>query len=312
MNRNRFLTLVLAALLGVALLTTWGADSAEAAQAPYQTRLAVGDYAETTPRSAVRVREQPGRFGARLGKVPAGGIVTILDGPDPNYYNNMVWWYVEYAPANLRGWMSEGTTRYRLLHPTDRGTGGADPAPAAGLQIGDLAYVMEAPDNVVRRTPGLNDRTNRVIGGFPPGTVLEIEAGPEYVDGVWWWLAYSHNEQVRGWTAEGQNGELFLAPHYGITRCGNSARTRLADRGRAYVLSNGTGANYLRGYSDIDAAIIGRIPPSATMTIVDGPVCDENTGIVWWEVIPDANPRLRGWTAESDAFDYYLAPLTLY
>jgi hypothetical protein len=311
MSRKLSITILLAALLGVALFTSWGVDSAEAAQAPYQTQLAVGEYAKVTPRTAVRVREAPSRFGAQLGRVPAGSVITILSGPNPSYHNNMIWWYVEYAPANLRGWMSEGTASYRLLLPTDLGTGNADPTPepSAGLQIGTLAYVIDEPDNIVRRNP---DMDSRIVGRFPAGTTLEILDGPEYANGMWWWLAYSHNEGVRGWTPEGQNGESFLAPYYGVAWCANSARTRLVNGDRAYVLNNGTGANNLRKDYRTNAGVFGQIQPGESMTIVDGPHCDALNSIVWWEVVPDAKPWLRGWTAESENFNYYLAPFSLY
>jgi hypothetical protein len=169
--------------------------------------------------------------------------------------------------------------------------------------------VIEKPDNIVRHNP---DMVSRIVGRLPAGTVLEILAGPEYANGMWWWLAYSHNEGVRGWTPEGQNGKLFLAPYYGVTWCANSLRTRLVNGDRAYVLRNGTGANNLRRDHSTDAVVFGRINPGQSMTIVDGPECDAVNGIVWWKVSPDTKPWLSGWTAESEDDNYYLAPLKLY
>lgn len=304
MLRKLSITILLATLMGVALFTNWGVDSAEATQVPYRTRLAVGEYAQVLPPEASNVRTATGRW---LGSVPAGGVVYILDGP--NYRDNMIWWYIDYSETGLQGWMSEGGRWSYFMAPWDGGIGGNDSPPPSttGLAIGDLAYVIAPPDNVVRETASMD---GRIIGRFPAGTILEIQDGPRYADNMVWWKAYSRSQNVSGWTPEGQNGTDYLAHVIGVHRCANSIRSILVDQERAYVLTNTSLANRLRGYPSTRVNTIGQMQPGETMTIVDGPYC--NQGIVWWEVIPDSNPRLRGWTAESEGYDYYLAPLKLY
>ncbi|MCO5194744.1 MAG: SH3 domain-containing protein [Anaerolineae bacterium] len=305
MLRKLTVTFVFAALMIAALFTTWGITAVDAAQAPYQTRLAVGEYAQVIPPDPSNVRTSAGRW---LGSVPARGVVYILDGP--LYRSNMIWWYIDYPETGLQGWMSEGGRRGYYMAPWDGGIGGSDtPTSTTGLAVGDLAYVIEPPDNIVRRNPGLN---SAVIGRFPAGAVLDIVGGPRTADGIIWWKVYSRSQNLSGWTAEGLNGTDYLAHIIGVPRCANSLRSILDGQDRAYVMTTTPDANLLRGYPDTSARIIGRMQPGETMTIVDGPFCDVNENIVWWEVVPDSNPRLHGWTAESEDFEYYLAPLTLY
>jgi hypothetical protein len=313
MSRKLSMTVLLAALLGVALFASWGVDSAEAALAPYATRLAVGEYAQVLPPDVSYVRSDTGR---RLGSVPEGGIVYILDGP--NYHGNMIWWYIDYPETGLQGWMSEGRGRAYYMAPWDSGIGGGDTPPVSttGLSVGDLAFVITSPDNIVRRKAGLGER---IIGRFPAGNVLEIQDGPRYANGMVWWKAYSRSQNVSGWTPEGQNGTAFLAHVIGVTQCANSARSILAGHDRAYVLTNTEDANQLRNLPSTrekflgkPVEVIGQIQPGETMTVIGGPYCDADSSIIWWKVSPDANPRLRGWTAESEDYNYYLAPLNLY
>ncbi|MCO5190894.1 MAG: hypothetical protein M9918_22250 [Anaerolineae bacterium] len=304
MLRKLTVTFVFAALMIAALFTTWGITAVDAAQAPYQTRLAVGEYAQVIPPDPSNVRTSAGRW---LGSVPARGVVYILDGP--LYRSNMIWWYIDYPETGLQGWMSEGGRRGYYMAPWDGGIGGSDsPTSTTGLTIGDLAYVIEPPDNIVRRNPGLN---SAVIGRFPAGAVLDIVGGPRTADGMIWWLAYSRSENVRGWTPEGQNGVDFLAKYIGVVTCSDTPRSVLINTDRAYVRTNTDQSNMLRDKPDTrNGRIIGRMSPGATMTLISGPYCID--GIIWWEVSPDAMPRLRGYTAESANFDTYLAPLTLY
>ncbi|MEP7292568.1 MAG: SH3 domain-containing protein, partial [Chloroflexota bacterium] len=81
---------------------------------------------------------------------------------------------------------------------------------------------------------------------------------------------------------------------------------RLNAGGLARIGVNGT-ANRLRELPNVNARQIGLIQPGSTITVLDGPSCEETSHIIWWRV--DDNGTV-GWTAEGVLpGDYFLAPL---
>ena len=66
----------------------------------------VNQLGRVTPGVANLLRKEPGIFyGNRLlGKIPPGGIFTVVEGP--NCANGIRWWHVHYM--NLTGWTAEG------------------------------------------------------------------------------------------------------------------------------------------------------------------------------------------------------------
>ena len=64
--------------------------------------------------------------------------------------------------------------------------------------------------------------------------------------------------------------------------------------------------NRLRSEPSVNGALVTEMPSNTLFTIVGGPNCDAEEGIVWWQVDYDGT---RGWTAESQAGEYYLEPL---
>ncbi len=63
--------------------------------------------------------------------------------------------------------------------------------------------------------------------------------------------------------------------------------------------------NRMRAAPSLDAEQLGLIAPGTTVEVLDGPVCEAASQIVWWQV-RDAN--LVGYTAESSESDYFLDP----
>lgn len=81
---------------------------------------------------------------------------------------------------------------------------------------------------------------------------------------------------------------------------------RLNVGGQGRIGLEGT-ANRLRLQPNINSEQNGSILPGSTVTILDGPSCDEASGIIWWRV--DYNGTI-GWTAEGVLPDnYFLAPV---
>jgi hypothetical protein len=86
-------------------------------QCPYAlpTRLTVGGQAQVSsyPYFPNVVRQNPSKYAHRLGWIPVGGVVYVLEGPQ--CANNMAWWKVQYG--NLIGWTSEGANGNYWLQP---------------------------------------------------------------------------------------------------------------------------------------------------------------------------------------------------
>ncbi|MCB0189212.1 MAG: SH3 domain-containing protein, partial [Caldilineaceae bacterium] len=81
---------------------------------------------------------------------------------------------------------------------------------ATRLRAGMRAYVALVPPvaNRVRENPA---RSARVTGSLDPGVAMTILDGPRCADSWFWWYVQADNN-VRGWTSEGQAGEYWLVP----------------------------------------------------------------------------------------------------
>jgi len=82
---------------------------------------------------------------------------------------------------------------------------------------------------------------------------------------------------------------------------------RLVVGGYARIGAEGQ-PNRMRSAPSIDAEQIGLISPGTTVEVLDGPVCEAISQIVWWQV-RDGN--LVGYTAEGLSADYFLEPIEL-
>lgn len=70
----------------------------------------------------------------------------------------------------------------------------------------------------------------------------------------------------------------------------------------------GTGGtpNRLRDQPSVNGTQIGLIQPGTTVEVIDGPVCEESSHIIWWRV---DDHGAQGWTAEGQLPDnYFLSP----
>lgn len=84
-------------------------------------------------------------------------------------------------------------------------------APQQRLEIGSQAYVCTSGDNVIMRTDA--DRGADAMHRYPPGTVLDVVAGPACADGWSWWQVRDEDGLV-GWMSEGgsSTNPYFLCP----------------------------------------------------------------------------------------------------
>ncbi|MBN1200723.1 MAG: PASTA domain-containing protein [Anaerolineae bacterium] len=88
-----------------------------------------------------------------------------------------------------------------------------------------------------------------------------------------------------------------------LTGCDRVLPPQLTVGGRAYVADRTP--NNVRNAPG-GAEVLGQIPPGMPFTVLEGPVCDPDAGIVWWKVYYDG---LEGWTAESVGSEYYVLPV---
>ncbi|MBX3086122.1 MAG: protein kinase [Anaerolineae bacterium] len=183
------------------------------------------------------------------------------------------------------------------------------------LAVGMIARVTPGDPNRVRSTP---DFGGQILGQIPGGQSFTVVAGPMCNNDTAWWKV-NYNGLV-GWTSEGQDFTYYLEP-LGTTsqpieptltadQCYEVLPSRLVVGGIGRVLP-GFGDNALktlpaRHQSNPNSRDILGIPPGATFTILDGPVCDVE-GFVWWRVRYSGKV---GWTPEGSPMDgYWLEPV---
>jgi WD40 repeat protein len=80
-------------------------------------QLVIGEMAQVSEGQSNNVRENPSRDATRLGVIPSGGILEVLEGP--TCADGLRWWRVHYE--NLIGWTVEGSDgEYWLLPMTEQ------------------------------------------------------------------------------------------------------------------------------------------------------------------------------------------------
>ncbi len=77
------------------------------------TRLNVGGSARVTAGPPNTLRQSPGKAGAKIGEIPAGGVFAVIGGPQ--CVDNIQWWQVTYNA--LTGWTGEGQASAYWLEP---------------------------------------------------------------------------------------------------------------------------------------------------------------------------------------------------
>ena len=119
------------------------------------------------------------------------------------------------APRNSRAALFWGPRAWRLWRPRDPVTLTATPPDAitcegfvpSRLKILDYGFVLTRTANNLRAAPALS---GAVVGQIPAGAEFYVWQGPVCADGyAWWQVEY---DDLRGWTAEGQGKEYWLAP----------------------------------------------------------------------------------------------------
>lgn len=160
------------------------------------------------PAISNRLRAQPGTSGAIIGRIPSGGVFTVLDAA-PQCVNGMNWWLVNYN--GVVGWTAEGNggSSY-YLEPLGYVPPSCGPAPR--MWAGGYGMVTPGLPNALRSAAGTGS-TSVVIGWIPASATFYVVSGPSCAtDGRYWW--YVNYNGVFGWTAEGEGSTYWTQPIY--------------------------------------------------------------------------------------------------
>lgn len=274
------------------------------------TRLSAGYQARVTtwPNLPNRLRSGAGYHQSIIGRIPAGGVFHVIEGP--RCVNNLNWWRVNYN--GVVGWTAEGNGYNSYwVEPLS-----VPPPPQPvcvlpnRLSIGSQGRVTPGLPNVVRTAPGTmaTGANSQVIGRIRAGGIFDVLNGPQCgTDGRWWW--YVNYRGLIGWTAEGEGyNNYWLEPiHYTPPpqhpQCPGSLPSRLTVGHIGAVTTWPDLPNTVRSQPWLQSSRVGQIPVGGVFQILSGPYC--NNGSAWWQV---SYQGLVGWTIESGNGNYWLEP----
>jgi hypothetical protein len=180
-------------------------------------RLVIGDRAQVTPGDANNVRTRPGTNNPRIGSIPGGGELVVLDGPV--CADGYVWWRVDFE--GLVGWTAEGGTNY-FIRPlgrqsstsiTRRQTTAAyqmfDNGYMIWLAYNDQIYVLLEGGQYQVFPDNLDENLrNETIGIQPPPLRFEPRSGFGIV-----WRAEDSLREAIGWALHLETGYTATATY---------------------------------------------------------------------------------------------------
>ncbi|MYD11093.1 MAG: SH3 domain-containing protein [Chloroflexi bacterium] len=187
------------------------AVSRPAPECKLEPQLQPGDRAIRSGRSYSNLRAEAGISGERVGRIEAGAVVDVIEGPvDADGYN---WYRVTGAGDELEGWVAEAPARsfncayYFVGFDGELPPAAPDPIPdrqacdlAEPLAVGGWALIAGKTNINYRAEAGLAGARS---GTLAPGTVLELLDGPEDADGYEWWQVRNVVAGIEGWLAQG-------------------------------------------------------------------------------------------------------------
>lgn len=174
--------------------------------------LAPGKSARVTASGGINMRDIASANGKLVTRVAPNAVVVIKDGPkDAEGYT---WWQIDDGIGNV-GWVAGGTKDDPWLS-VERGSSGGSPAASGGgklvdraVRLGDRVQVTTQEGKLLSVRDGAGTGGTLVARALP-GTQFTVRSGPVRQDGYLWWEL--EGEQVKGWAAEGEEGDRWLTP----------------------------------------------------------------------------------------------------
>ena len=170
--------------------------------------LAPGKSARVSASGGVNMRDKPNSAAKLLGRLGPDITVSIKDGP--TNADGFTWWLVDDGSGNV-GWVAAGTKDDPWLAP-EKGSAavaGGGKLVNRAVRLGDRVQVttQEGKMLTLREVAGTSSApTARAL----TGTQFTVRSGPVRQDGYLWWEL--EGEQVKGWGAEGEEGDRWLTP----------------------------------------------------------------------------------------------------
>jgi murein DD-endopeptidase MepM/ murein hydrolase activator NlpD len=245
-----------------------------------------------------------------LYEIPAGAVVTILDGPQP--VDDLTWWNVRFTSQfdnRFDGWVAATKASGEPLL-----IAGATPVvppkpitpPTTGkFQPGQRVYASTFLN--LRRTPGYVDKTaDDVVVEAPFGAAMTILGGPTKADDLTWWqVRYVDRagQTFDGWAAEvsPKGVDYLVTTQPALPIPTGPVPTKTFTAGNVVVNAYTDPLNVRRspGYmgKDNNSDIIAKLPRNAPVVISEGPRSVDN--LTWWRIAGAAEgAALDGWVAE--------------
>lgn len=185
-------------------------------------------------------------------------------------------------------------------------------APPSRFSIGMRGAVLPVKPGESAIPVRVRDQAGRrglIILQMQTGAQFAVIDGPKCADGFTWWQITT-DDQVTGWTAEGNKENYFVDPIMAAkVDCPNAPLTRFAVGATGLVrpAKIGTTPNSarVRDAASTSGKLLSYVPENTPFTVTGGPVCAD--GYVWWEIKVSA--ALKGWTAEGDHKNYFIIPI---
>ncbi|MGC8780139.1 MAG: SH3 domain-containing protein [Anaerolineae bacterium] len=175
---------------------------------PTPAGLAPGKSARVTASGGVNMRDKPSSSAKLLGRLAPNTVVSVKEGPTDA--EGFTWWLVDDGAGHV-GWVAAGTADDPWLS-VEKGSGaavGGGKLVNRPVRLGDRVQVttQEGKMLTIREAAGV---TSPPVARVLPGTQLTVRGGPVRQDGYLWWQV--EGEQVKGWAAEGEEGDRWLTP----------------------------------------------------------------------------------------------------
>ncbi len=172
-----------------------------------------------------------------LGKVARNTLCRILGGPQD--VSNLMWWQVtttSLTKERIWGWISLTNADGALQLAEDPLPVQIAPVPARepttrerDIFAVDDTLMNVSPDLIrVRVSPGnVGKPSEDILARVPRRSVLQIQGGPQMVDGLRWWqvlIRFPETPQPEGWVADSTRGGIrvlvydFLADHIHVAK----------------------------------------------------------------------------------------------